>query len=263
MLRTYIDWVLDLPWDKPTDDRLDPIEARRVLDEDHYDLDKVKERIVEHLAVQKLRQRTATSPAIEEAGGTPPATPAEPAAAAPATIGTATAPTSVATMKGPILCFVGPPGVGKTSLGQSIAQSDEPEVRPHLARRRTRRGRNPRTPPDLHRIDARPHRAGAEDRGLVESGADARRDRQDLRRHSGRSRRGAARSPRPGAEPLVPRPLPRGPARSLARPLHRDREPARHDSSGPARSHGDAVAERLHRGREGPHREAVSRFRGS
>ena len=57
MLRTYIDWVLDIPWDKPTEDRLDPIEARRVLDEDHYDLDKVKERIVEYLAVQKLRQR--------------------------------------------------------------------------------------------------------------------------------------------------------------------------------------------------------------
>jgi len=145
MLRTYIDWVLDLPWDKYTDDRLDPIEARRVLDEDHYDLDKVKERIVEHLAVQKLRQRTATSPAIEEAGGTPPATSAEPAAAAPATIGTATAPTSVATMKGPILCFVGPPGVGKTSLGQSIARAmnrkfvrislggvrDEAEIRGH------------------------------------------------------------------------------------------------------------------------------------
>ena len=58
MLRTYIDWVLDIPWDKPTEDRLDPIEARRVLDEDHYDLDKVKERIVEYLAVQKLRQRS-------------------------------------------------------------------------------------------------------------------------------------------------------------------------------------------------------------
>ena len=54
MIRTYIDWVLDVPWDKPTEDRLDPIEARRVLDEDHYDLDKVKERIVEYLAVQKL-----------------------------------------------------------------------------------------------------------------------------------------------------------------------------------------------------------------
>ena len=129
MLRTYIDWVLDIPWDKPTEDRLDPVEARRVLDEDHYDLDKVKERIVEYLAVQKLRQRSLEAPAISEAGGMPPA---------------ATAARG-ARMKGPILCFVGPPGVGKTSLGQSIARAmnrkfvrislggvrDEAEIRGH------------------------------------------------------------------------------------------------------------------------------------
>jgi ATP-dependent Lon protease len=105
MLRTYIDWLLDVPWATTTDDRLDPIEARRVLDEDHYDLDKVKERIVEYLAVRKLK----------------------------------------GDMKGSILCFVGPPGVGKTSLGQSIARAmsrkfvrislggvrDEAEIRGH------------------------------------------------------------------------------------------------------------------------------------
>src|SRR4051794_7431201 len=83
MIRTYVDWILDVPWDKPTEDRLDPVEARKVLDADHYDLDKVKERIVEYLAVRKLK----------------------------------------GDLKGPILCFVGPPGVGKTSLGQSIARS--------------------------------------------------------------------------------------------------------------------------------------------
>jgi endopeptidase La len=105
MLRTYIDWLLDVPWSGTTEDRLDPVEARRVLDEDHYDLDKVKERIVEYLSVRKLK----------------------------------------GDMKGPILCFVGPPGVGKTSLGQSIARAmsrkfvrlslggvrDEAEIRGH------------------------------------------------------------------------------------------------------------------------------------
>jgi ATP-dependent Lon protease len=85
MIRTYLDWLLDVPWSVMTTDRLDPTEARRVLDEDHYDLDKVKERIVEYLAVRKMK----------------------------------------GDMKGPILCFAGPPGVGKTSLGQSIARAME------------------------------------------------------------------------------------------------------------------------------------------
>jgi ATP-dependent Lon protease len=111
MIRTYFDWVLDVPWSTLTADRLDPAEARRVLDEDHYDLDKVKERIVEYLAVQKLKSSRSGSVQI----------------------------------KGPILCFVGPPGVGKTSLGQSIARAmnrkfvrislggirDEAEIRGH------------------------------------------------------------------------------------------------------------------------------------
>jgi ATP-dependent Lon protease len=111
MIRTYIDWVLDVPWSVMTEDRLDPTAAREVLDTDHYDLDKVKERIVEYLAVQKLKAQRS----------------------------------GALSLKGPILCFVGPPGVGKTSLGQSIARAmnkrfvrlslggvrDEAEIRGH------------------------------------------------------------------------------------------------------------------------------------
>ncbi len=85
IIRTYIDWILDVPWKKSTTDRLDLKAAKEILDEDHYGLDKVKERILEYLAVRKLNPDT----------------------------------------KGPILCFVGPPGVGKTSLGQSIARAME------------------------------------------------------------------------------------------------------------------------------------------
>jgi ATP-dependent Lon protease len=139
MIRTYLDWLLDVPWEKAGEDRLDPIEARRVLDEDHYDLDKVKERIVEYLAVQKLRQRRRAEPTLESI---PPSI--SPALATTLADQPPSTPATAA-MKGPILCFVGPPGVGKTSLGQSIARSmnrkfvrislggvrDEAEIRGH------------------------------------------------------------------------------------------------------------------------------------
>jgi ATP-dependent Lon protease len=105
MIRTYLDWLIELPWSKETPDRIDVVEARRVLDEDHYDLDRIKRRIIEFLAVKKLAPQG----------------------------------------RSPILCFVGPPGVGKTSLGQSIARAmgrkfvrvalggvhDESEIRGH------------------------------------------------------------------------------------------------------------------------------------
>ena len=104
-VRTYIDWLVELPWSKSTTDNLDIKAAEKVLNEDHYDLEKVKERILEYLSVRKLKEK----------------------------------------MKGPILCFIGPPGVGKTSLGRSIARAlgrefarmslggmrDEAEIRGH------------------------------------------------------------------------------------------------------------------------------------
>ena len=83
VVRTYLDWILDLPWHDTTDDNMDIAEVRQVLDEDHYGLEKVKKRIVEYLAVRKLKKDK----------------------------------------KGPILCLLGPPGVGKTSLGKSIARA--------------------------------------------------------------------------------------------------------------------------------------------
>jgi ATP-dependent Lon protease len=104
-VRTYLDWLVELPWAKSTTDNLDIKAAEKVLNDDHYDLEKVKERILEYLSVRKLNEK----------------------------------------MKGPILCFIGPPGVGKTSLGKSIARAlgrefvrmslggvrDEAEIRGH------------------------------------------------------------------------------------------------------------------------------------
>ena len=162
MIRTYLDWVLDVPWDKPTEDRLDPVEARRVLDEDHYDLDKVKERIVEYLAVQKLRQRRdRSSQAAHRSRRTAPRR--------RAARGDGCGAEHHRSLErhrhegaDPLLRR---PAGRRQDLARPVDRAiDEPEVRAHLARRRARRGGDPRAPAHLHRLDARAPRPGAEDR---------------------------------------------------------------------------------------------------
>ena len=111
VIRTYLDWMTSLPWSKVTPDVLDVANARVVLDQDHYDLKDIKERILEYLAVRKLKSdRAAAWQAEAESGGKKPE-------AAPAVDYIRKE------REGVILCFVGPPGVGKTSLGQSIARA--------------------------------------------------------------------------------------------------------------------------------------------
>jgi ATP-dependent Lon protease len=134
LIRNYLDWVASLPWNRLTGATIDVARARQVLDEDHYDLDKIKDRILEYLAVRKLRDErqapAADTPVGQEPSGTVPD---------PVSIREAEA------FREPILCFVGPPGVGKTSLALSIARAlsrkyvrislggvrDEAEIRGH------------------------------------------------------------------------------------------------------------------------------------
>ncbi len=103
VIRTYLDWLVNLPWSKITPDNLDIAHARKILDEDHYGLQDIKERILEYLAVRKLKSERANVEEDASAGETKDMIRRE--------------------REGVILCFVGPPGVGKTSLGQSIARA--------------------------------------------------------------------------------------------------------------------------------------------
>ena len=123
VVRSYIEWLLDVPWKKNSRVNRDLKKAEAILDEDHFGLEKVKERILEHLAVQQRTKRG----------------------------------------HGQILCLVGPPGVGKTSLGESVARATRPEIRAGGAGRDPGRSRNSRPPSHVRRVHAGPDHPGDEE----------------------------------------------------------------------------------------------------
>ena len=218
VVRSYLDWMLSVPWKKRSRVRRDLAQAEQILNEDHYGLEEVKERILEYLAVQGRVQR----------------------------------------IKGPVLCLVGPPGVGKTSLGESIARAtnrkfvrmalggvrDEAEIRGH---RRTYIGSMP------GKVLQKMAKGGVRNPLFLFDEV----DKMGMD-HARRSGVGVARSARSGAEQHVQRPLSRGGLRPLRRVLHLHVELDEH-SARVAGSNGSHSAARLHRRRKTQHREALSR----
>ncbi|EUA38191.1 lon protease [Mycobacterium avium subsp. avium 2285 (R)] len=224
-IRTWLDTVLELPWNVRTDDSTDLKAARDILDADHHGLDDVKDRIVEYLAVRTRRAQRG----LQVVGGRG---------------------------SGAVMVLAGPPGVGKTSLGESVARAlgrkfvrvalggvrDEAEIRGH---RRTYGGA------------AGPNRACDRRGGIDESRCAAGRNRQGRLRLPGRPERGAARGARPGAEPHVPRPLPGSGPRPVRRGVPGHRQRRREHPVGPAGPDGAGDHRRLHRGRQGRHRPGL------
>ena len=217
VIRTYLEWILTLPWGVYTVDNLDLEHARKVLDDDHFDLEKVKDRIVEYLAVAKLRNEVSgPDPLLRR-----PARRRQDVARA---------------------------------LDRARARA---QVRPPLGRRGARRVGDPRSPAHLHRLAAGHDHPLAARRRVLEPADPDRRDRQAGLRLARRPCERDARGARPGAEPDLPRPLPRPAVRSLEDALHLHGEHARHDSRPAARPDGRDHALGLHRGREARDREAL------
>jgi ATP-dependent Lon protease len=214
--RTYLEWMTEMPWGTITEDNLDLKEAKRILDEDHYGLEKIKDRLVEYLAVRKLNPEH----------------------------------------KGTILCFVGPPGTGKTSLGRSVARAlgrkfarislggvhDESEIRGH---RRTYVGAMP------GRIIQAIHQIGSINPVIMLDEVD--KIGRDMR---GRSLRGPPGGAGSRAEPHLPRPLHERAHRPQPGAVPHQRQRAGPHPAGVPGPHGDHPSLQLHPGGEDRHRRA-------
>ena len=205
VIRTYLEWLVELPWVATTEDNLDIAHAREVLDADHYDLEKVKDRILEYLAVRKLTRKPP-----------PRRVPAAPGRSDPLLRRT--------------------PGRRQDQPGPVDREGARARVRTHLGRRRARRGRDPRPPAHLHRGDAGNDRPCPPRRGLAQPRVHDRRDRQDGRGLSRRPRERHARGARPGAERQLPRPLSGPRVRPVRGDVHNDGEQRSRRSHGRSRT---------------------------